>query len=102
MEYKNVSEGDWSIRDIVSEQLEEKLPAIAEFLIENEIDYEGDAEAIFNTLLTFLDDLDFTAEEMEFVIQNVQCYTAIQHLIAQGVVEDLGDGRVKCVQSSQQ
>lgn len=98
--YPNLAGEDWFIRDWVKEQLNTQLPMIAAYLVNNNIDYEDDVVGVAEVISKFIGNVNtaqFTHDEIEFVIMNIQFYTAILELREDGLIEMTDDGEYRVV-----
>ena len=93
--YPNLAGDDWFVRDSVKEELSIKLTAISAFLISHNIDYEVDIAGVAEALTTHIDATEYTHDEIEFVVKNIQFSTALLELREDGLIELTEDGEYR-------
>lgn len=93
--YSNIGGDDWFVREHVKEELNDKILEIANFIVQNNIEYE-DYDGMIDVLMTYLNNVeDLTHDELEYVIENIQVSTALQELYEDGFIEMTDDGKYK-------
>lgn len=99
---EQVQISDWFVREEVMASLNDALPEIAKYLMDNDVDYETDTKGLSTAVMMAVKDIDFTMDELEYAVDVIQVYTAVRELIAEGHLEELEDGTIQCPKSSQQ
>lgn len=80
---------EWLVRDSVKDDLDENLLVLSKFLIDNEVDCEGDAIGFLCALQTFLNDIEsYTFEELTYVVESIQTSCAIEVALRAGSIEE--------------